>query len=296
MCQSTGMRSLFLFVSVFALLACETDDPAPPPPTDTSGVDGGARDAGMLDAARQDSGAMDADIDSSVDAGPGEDTATDAGAQDSATPDAGPMVPRIDGLIGEDEWAGAVRVADVTLSSTGTPFEGNALRALLVLRTEERLYLAVDADLTDGNALLVYIDGDVGGGEGVVNTSELGDLVGALDAAFSTKTVLLPSEFRLDQVWGTLDMGRALTADDDRMGWRDVSTNPSLFRAFTPDVSASVCSAAACEASVRLDELGTLGTIGVFVRLGSATTANLSNQTLPMDADPEFVTIFLEAP
>ncbi len=208
--------------------------------------------------------------------------------------DAGPpgSAPVIDGVVGATEWAGAA-VETNALSAAGTPFAGNALTTVRLLRDADRLYMAVEGSLVAGNAILAYVDANVGGVGGVpTSTASFGDLSGALDTAISTKTLILPSEHLLDFVWGTLEM--PASGASDRVGWRDVATDQA---AFAPPTSASTaCSASACETSIALADLGATPstTIGVFVRLGSAAGSVLSNQTLPQDVDPEFAVRFIE--
>lgn len=220
----------------------------------------------------------------------------DAGPPDAGMPDAGPMGIVVDGVVSPGEWDGAAVVDDETRTTAGTAFEGNALDALRVVRTDTDLFLAVEGTLTSGNVLLVYVDAEVGGGEGVVNGSEFDDLSGALDLAIATKPIILPAELRVDFVWGTLDTSRVAVGADDRMGWRDVGTNPSMFMPLDASAAPSACSETACETRVPLSALGVVDTIGLVVRLGDADGETFSNQTLPQDDDPAFVTRALEIP
>ena len=224
----------------------------------------------------------------------------DAGTADAgADVDAGLLSgPVIDGVVGVDEWAGALVETDAR-SADGTPFAGNALRTLRALRDTERLYVAIEGELVGDNAILMYVDADVGGIGGITSsTSELTDLVGALDQAFSTKAITLPAELRVDFAWGTLDMPRAAVGVDDRMGWRDVATTPTTFVPISSLDAPTECSVSACETSIRLVDLGArgAGSVGLFVRLGSSRFEILSNQTLPSDLDPVVAITFAEVP
>lgn len=228
----------------------------------------------------------------------GEPPPPDAGVPlDGGVDDAGTgSGPTIDGVVGVTEWAGALLETNAR-TADGTSFAGNALRTLRVLRDSERLYVAIEGELFGDSAILMYVDADVASGSGIMNASELVDGVGALDNSLSFRNIILHPELRVDFAWGTLDMSRAAAGIDDRMGWRDVATNPAAFIPVSSASAPTVCSATACETSIRLADLGAraAGSVGVFVRLGSTRLAILSNQTLPFDLDAESVTVFAEA-
>jgi hypothetical protein len=211
----------------------------------------------------------------------------DAGVPDAGA-DAGSPGIVIDGVVDAAEWSGATVFSSSTVATGG--FSGNALRALRVVRDDTTLYVAITATLTSGNAILMYVDHDLGGPDGAAVA--LDDFSGALDRAL-TKT-FAASELRLDAAWGTLDMPSLGTAAD-RVGWRNVGNDPSLFTALP---GPTVCSSSACETGITLSALGAtaIDTIGLFVRLGSATIDFLSNQTLPMDTSSETVTVYVEVP
>ncbi|HEY8428854.1 MAG TPA: hypothetical protein VIL20_10785 [Sandaracinaceae bacterium] len=213
----------------------------------------------------------------------------DAGPPDAGA-DAGVGGIVIDGVLDEPEWASAaVETNDVPAAGI---FAGNALRTLRALRDETHLYVAIEATLTSGNAILMYVDRDLGGEDGLVlGTTELTDGSGALDRAFTKD--FFTADLRLDAAWGTTRMPHA--ASDDAMGWRDIATNPASYRVLP---GASACSAAACEASIALSELGTGPgeTVAIAVRLGSAVNAAVSNQTLPEDLDPDTIATYAILP
>ncbi len=224
----------------------------------------------------------------------------DDGGVDGGAPADGSTEPVVvDGVVSEAEWAGAV-VERNAVSSAGTPFAGNGLLALRALRTTSRLHLAVEGTLDETSAILVYVDHDVGGFDGLVmSTAVIADPVGRLDVALS-KEVYTPAEVRVDFAWGTVVLGQVATAGDERMGWRDVATTPTELRAIPTARAPTACSATACETSISLTDLGVApsATVGLFVRLGSATLDALSNQTLPTDlpTSPELVNVVLELP
>ncbi len=220
----------------------------------------------------------------------------DAGTPDAGT-DAGGGGIVIDGVVAEPEWAAAaVHSADVAASGA---FAGNALRTLRALRDGERVYVAIEATLTAGNAIAMYVDHDLGGADGLVSPTPLEDLAGMLDRALS-KELFTGADLRVDFAWGTLAMSRVGVASDDLMGWRDVGTDPSSFRAIDGLLAPSACSATACETSIDLATLGAPAgaDVALFVRLVAATSLGISNQTLPMDdaAAPETASVFAVLP
>ena len=217
----------------------------------------------------------------------------DAGPPDAGI-DAGPMGIVVDGVIDPTEWASAAMATNMH-TATGA-FTGSDLAALYTLRDATTLYVAIEGTITSGNAIVMYVDTDEGGPLGIASPTTLDDFVGQLDTAIS-KTMITPSELRLDAAWGTLDMSRVGTASDDRMGWRDIRSNPS---AYMPVAGASACGTSGCETSVALSALGVAAAadVGLYVRLVSATSAAFSNQTLPEDDpfSPELVTVYALVP
>ena len=178
-----------------------------------------------------------------------------------------------------------------TQSADGTPFAGNALRALRVLRTSDTLYLAIEGTLSGtGRAIVVYLDADVDAGTGELDTGGLADTTGALDASLSVGS-LYPAPLRVDGAWGTLDFDRAATANDERMGFRNFA-NTSAFAIWPGE---TVCGADVCEAAISLATLGAGAAtdVGLFARIVDGT-GTVSNQTLPMDSPsaPETVTVY----
>lgn len=200
---------------------------------------------------------------------------------DAGMPDGG-VVPSgivVDGFVDPTEWAGATTFTN-DQPALG-PFAGNALRTLRVARDDTHVHVAIEATLTSGNAILVYVDRNYTVDEGLVSPTQLFDTLGALDRAISKELIINDPELRIDLAWGTTRMSH--TTADDTMGWRDVATDPSAFRVVA---AASACGPNACETSLPLDPSGD---VALFVRLGSATSVALSNQTLPPDAASESV-------
>ncbi|MBZ0119133.1 MAG: hypothetical protein K8H88_19210, partial [Sandaracinaceae bacterium] len=234
------------------------------------------------------------------DAGPrpdgGPDAGTDAAARDAAIDtDAGARRITIDGRLGASEWTDAP-VYTTTASTSGTPFAGNELASLRALRDADRLYLAIGAVLTSNNAVLVYVDHDLGGLDGIVGTPlSLTDFQGALDSALS-RDLFTPVDFRVDFAWGTTSMPLTAVDGDPAIGWRDVDTPSGLFTSVPLLDAPSVCGVDVCETAIDLDALGVApgSTIALFVRLGARAGA-LSNQTLPQDdaSAPDFVSTIL---
>ena len=192
----------------------------------------------------------------------------------------------------------ASRYVDTGPASFGA-FGGNDLLTLHALRADGRLYAAIEGDLSAGNAFVMYVDREVGGADGAASPTPFADFSGALDRALS-KTFFTPAELRVDYAWGTLDTLRAATAGDDRMGWRDVGSNPAVFSAVDGTSAPTTCSATVCETSISLSRLGVPAgaNIGIFVRLVSATSDGVSNQTLPTDdpSAPELISVWASLP
>jgi len=214
---------------------------------------------------------------------------------DGGVPDGGPdaSVPGeivLDGTVSPGEWSAATVFENRV--TPGAVFEGNEATVLYVAVDSTTLRVAIEGRLTAGNAIVLYLDDDVGGPEGIASPTALDDFVGDLDTALS-KAMILPSELRIDWAWGTLDMNRTAAVGDDRMGWRDVGSNPSAFGNVS---GATVCGMRACETEVRLSDLGVASgdEVGLFVRLVSATSAAFSNMTLPADdgLQPETVSVY----
>ncbi len=209
-----------------------------------------------------------------------------------------PPTITIDGILDEGAWTTAAMGMN-SVDATGTPFEGNSLTTLYAFSDGIWLYVGIEGSFTPGNAILMYVDRDVGGADGLV-LSGISDPTGdELDRALSKTITIISSEVRLDFAWGTLDMGRQAVGDDTRMGWRDIDTPTTRFASISADVAPSACSDVACETAILLSDLqqdGELTTIGLAVRLGSATNASLSNQTLPEDStgNAEQLSTYLE--
>ncbi len=250
-------------------------------------VDSGRRDSGRFDSSTFDSGAPG---DGATDSG-----ATDSSTSDSAPGDGGTATVVVDGVISPSEWDGALEATNGVASSWGT----NTLTHVRALVADGRLYLAVDAALEAGaeNAVVLYIDNERASGSGVTDPADLTDTDGALDNALSA-AITTPSDFQADFAWGTRDLSRVADAFDDRMGFRDVATNPADFAWVDSTEAPTVCSATVCEASILLSALGGAGPIGVFARLVNTDGTDASNQCLPEDdvANPDVVSVILAVP
>lgn len=271
-----------------ALLACEPEEPPPFAP----GRDGSIE--------RPDTGPTFWRVDSGTDSGPPTDAGptTDAETDDAGpVPDGGPapVAPTIDGTLGATEWAGALeRIADVP---PGPPFEGDRLTRLLAIRTETRLYVAVEATLEPDHAIVMYVDADLEEPNGVILTgaADLADFGGTLDRALSVP--LSSSLLRPEYAWGTTSMPIALSGSGDLAGWRDIMISQTSFA--TIGISSPTrCSDTVCETSIPLGLSGIAGarTIALVVRISDGL--GVSPQTLPLQAGelPEVLTEVLEIP
>lgn len=218
---------------------------------------------------------------------------------DGGVPDGGfdggpPASIVIDGQLDPaTEWDSASRYEQL-ITAEGL-FAGAYADTLYVVRDATTLRVAIHAELGSNHALVMYVDHDVSGPDGLASVDTLDDFVGALDTALS-KPLITPAELRIDAAWGTLDMGRTAAVGDERMGWRSLS-NAS---AYTNLSGATVCGIDFCETEITLAELGVASTaeIGLFVRLVSATSTAFSNQTLPLDDtfSPELVSVYASIP
>lgn len=243
------MKRLTTALLVLWLVGCDDDPPVPPPP---------ARDAGP-----------------SMDAGP----------PGGVPRDAGPPLATIDGVIDDEEWAGA----DTVTLERDTDRPGTVLRRLLAQVEPDRLVVAVDGTIAAGDTLVVYIDRALDEGVGVADLSTIDDTDGALDAALANGPST-PAGFAADFAFGTDAMPRIVAGLDAGGGWRDLS-DPSDLTWLTGEEAPMACAAEACEAAIPLSTLGGEAprTIALFARVVSGA-GGYTNQTLPEDADPAVVT------
>jgi hypothetical protein len=299
--------SILASLLVLALPGCPTGMPMP---RDAGRARDAAFDAGR-DAGAMDDAAMEMDAPAEIDAAPEGDAfvAVDGG-RDAAVPtdssrDAVAALdvptaapPAIDGVIGPTEWAGAAMAA----GATPTIWTGNELLSIRALLLGGGLYLAIEGRIEGGNSIVVYVDRTRGASEGVTLAS-LTDSTGALDSSI-TAGFATPSDVRPDLGWGTLDLSRAATGADDRMGWRDFvrAASPDDLYWILPIEAPTVCGAAACEAMLPRAALD-LGsgamrprTVAIFARIANHDGTMSPNQTLPMDdpAMPRTVSALLE--
>jgi len=245
-----------------------------------------------MDAALDAAG--DADVDAAADGGgdAASDAAVDAGADASADAgsDAGTPSITIDGTVTDAEWAGATVARNTMATDWGAGL--NHLDALRVAVVGDQLYLAIEGAMEPTNAMVAFVDAQLGTSAGVFDISTLSDTTGSLDNAVSA-TLVAPATFRTDYAFGTRAMGRSAVASDDQLGWRDVASNPADFAWISGLETPSVCSATACETRIPLATLGAVSgaSVGVFVRLGNAMGNDFSNQTLPEDAPATPMTV-----
>lgn len=268
------------------------------PREDGGPTDGGRRRDGGIPLV---DGGDGTDGGGTTDGGTGSDggTMTDGGTADSGgDTDAGTAIAiTVDGTIDVAEWAGAPSAT----STTATAWTGNTLTRLLATVRDDSLYIAVEGTLEAGaeNAILVYVDNERGSGTGVEDPITLTDGSGALDNALSAG-ITTPADFEADFAWGTRDMSRSASGFDDRMGFRDIATNPADFGWIDAAEAPATCGATACEARIPLARLGgsATGTIALFGRLGNTDGTMLSNQTVPMDdpSTPGAVSMVLSVP
>lgn len=278
------------FVSNAYLLAtllwgCTASAPTPFAPVADGAVtrgDGGPIRVSVRDAGATPDGGADGDIDGDADVGP----------------DAGRLVPQIDGIIAESEWADAASASAITPPAPPFPFD--RLSQLVAIRTDTTLYLGISGAISSGSVLMLWLDTELGSDEGAVLSGRVfTDFDGALDAAISEQIWLTDApDFRPDYAWGTTFMPFSATAADAESGWRRVAEPTETFEWLSRGVI-SQCRETQCETLIPLDTPGftSTGTIAVAVRIGN-TFGALSNQTLPQDDPnaPETLTTFLLIP
>lgn len=276
------LRACALPLSLCVLVACEEPDPPPFAPEFDAGTE---RPDGSL-VFRVDGGR-----DGAV------EPADAASEEDADVADAsGPLLPNVDGVIDESEWAGALEV----LNDTAPVALTDRLSRLLVRRTEGRLYVAIEGSVAEGRGMLMLVDADYGGDPGVVlNGSALSDYAGSLDTALSSSVFSTADpELRPDYAWGALGIPLEIDGADESAGWREIATRSDDFLLLTSG-NRTACTVDACETSIAIGAPGIegAGEIALAVRSGSEA-GYLSNQTLPTDlsSSPESISVLLRVP
>jgi hypothetical protein len=185
----------------------------------------------------------------------------------------------IDGVANEPEWATATTALNAVPSNWGT---GNRLERLRAFTDANYLYVAIDGIFEGYNGIVLYVDGRPGGYSDL--PTYLTDNIGQVDDLLSSSLVI-NAQFGADLGWGTLDLNRAESNGDNRMGWRDLYYRSNFLWLMATEAPAT-CSAALCETKVPLSYLSGTGVIRLFARLAYTLYPwSISNQCLPMD-DP----------
>lgn len=272
-------RANFGFVSslagaalALALVACSDRASGP----EDAGRDAGGRDAGV----RTDSGVR-------ADAGPGDAGAGDSGPGDAGPGDAGPGYDAgpspivVDGVMRAGEWDDATCVTNAVASGwTGA----NSLMRMCATVRGPDLVLAVEGLVEPTNAIVVYVDRELGDAYGIADLSTLTDSSGDLDDALSAG-IVTPAEFHADWAWGTRDMARTAVDFDARMGWRDIATDVTDFAWVSAADAPTSCGTTVCETRIALTRIGGVSPsmIGLFARIVNADGSMSPNQCLPED-------------
>jgi hypothetical protein len=283
--MQTEKRSIFLALVLvgLALVACEV----PPVPhaflPDTAFVDAYREDTGITIV--HDSGPRDTGLepDTSFDAN------VDAPGFDAGPIDGGPLrAITLDGAFGDAFWGTASSQPNSTPTNTG--FDGDSLTVLHYGRDDNYLYLGFEGTLVPGDAVVVYVDTQVGAGP--ILMGGLADTHGVVNSVLSSTLTSAVPDFQPEWGWGTSTMPRSITTSDATIGWRRLATNPGTFTTVTAN-ELSACSTSGCETAILLAQLGvpTGGPIELIVRLGRPTIG-FSNQTFPASeaSSPETVT------
>jgi hypothetical protein len=276
--QDAGMRDDSALVRPDVGVDASTIDAAA---IDAASSDAATHDASSIDAYALDAAAHDAGTDAvSIDAGGHDAFAQDAGTDASDAPSLVP--PVIDGVIGATEWSAATTAT----STTATIWTGDTLSALHAIALGGTLYLAIEGQVESFNGMVLYLDGDPGGANGIADLSTLTDSIGALDNVISAGFTT-PTGHGWDLAWGTTAMSHSVMGADDTTGFRDIVHTPDNFGWIVASTAQTACSATACEASIPTAMLPGAAprTIAMFARIANSDGTMSPNQTLPMD-DP----------
>ncbi|MDP6945223.1 MAG: IPT/TIG domain-containing protein, partial [Myxococcota bacterium] len=131
-----------------------------------------------------------------------------------------------------DEWPESTAIAQNTLPSTWS--DTNVLSRLQVAASDSHLYLGVEGHAYGEfgmNAIVIYIDADLGAATGLTMTSTLTDSDHPVDDALGGALELTAPGFGAEVALATLDMSDDLPgADDDGTpaGWRKLSPPEDL--------------------------------------------------------------------
>ena len=186
-----------------------------------------------------------------------------------------------------DEWPEGTSVAQNTLPSAWS--DNNVLTGLRLAADDTDLYLGVDGKAYgDGgmNAVVVYIDTDLGAGTGLTVTSTLTDVDHPVDDALGGALQFTAPGFGAEVALATLDMSDYTPGggdDGSPAGWRKLSPPDDLPWLLEGAVHAGPNS---LEARIPLADLfgpptGEERNLGFIVRIADATGEYLADQALP---------------
>jgi hypothetical protein len=175
----------------------------------------------------------------------------------------------------------------------------NRLEELAVTWTQGSLYVWLRASVEDQNALVLYLDRDLGAGTGVTNLSGGGegalmDNTGSVDNALNGRLTVEVEGFGAELGFGMRGMQTSDRGFQDRVGWRQLAGRASDFAwVDTSEAPVSLLDDGRVQLILPWTTLYGMGgrpedaRLGLFVRLTNAEGALYNNaQSLPLD-DPE---------
>jgi hypothetical protein len=212
---------------------------------------------------------------------------TDVGPLDSGLPAPGVIV---DGNPNDVFWSSAATPTSPSIPAIA-PFLGETLSGLRLARDATYLYVAIEAAIASGDAVVMFFDTDPTGGV-LLTPAGITGVTGRLDSTMAIPMVP-GAGFQPEWGWGTDLMPIAPRVGDADIGWRQLFS-PGPFTALAPSGTISACSMTACETVIPLAALGATATstIQVVVRLGRASAMAWSNQTYSYvdQGDPTSIT------
>jgi len=191
--------------------------------------------------------------------------------------------PVMDGDVGSD-WDDTLLIAT---NNIDTDWDGNELKGLYVAFDSTHLYIGIVGFCGVDNAIVAYLDNDLGAATGAADMTTLSDNEGELDTAISSNLVVGVDGFGADFAAGTKGMQTFIEGADlgesNGAGWRGLA-DTSDFAWLQGTV---VTSGTGVEAAIPLTTIfdgrnpTTSATMALAIRLVNTDGLYTSNQTLP---------------
>ncbi|MSP90479.1 MAG: hypothetical protein EXR79_01525 [Myxococcales bacterium] len=194
--------------------------------------------------------------------------------------------PMVDGVLGEWHAAGLAATNDV---ATAWGAGKNELGQAWAAYDSKNMYFGLSGVCEPANAIVVYVDVDVGAGSGVQSPAQLKDAAGALDDAIAGVLEFEGSGWGLDFAFGSVGMATFAGGDPGKApgaGWRGLAKLDDFAWLDAPVVASA--SGKAIEASIPLAQLypGGVPPAGITLQWVAALVNKdglvPSNQFLPM--------------